>query len=70
MTDLVQRLRKAATTRARGGPAWADYADAADEIERLRARVTDLEHSNQMGCETPADGCDCAGCTYARATWD
>lgn len=38
--DIVQRLRAAAKHRARGGMAWADYEDAADEIERLRDRLS------------------------------
>lgn len=41
--DVVSRLRKAATDRARGGPAWADYADAADCIDELREEAARLD---------------------------
>lgn len=38
---------------------------ARDEVERLQARISQLEDDAGMACETPATGCDCAGCTYA-----
>ena len=40
MDDIVKQLRRASKTRTNGGQAWADYEDAADEIERLRASET------------------------------
>lgn len=38
----------------------------ATEVDRLRAKVEDLQEHAQMACEAPQDGCDCAGCSYAR----
>ena len=57
----------------------ADCDDALAVIETLRAeaallreklaaattRVEELEESTAMACQSPADGCDCAGCLYA-----
>lgn len=34
--ELIGRLRRATQRRARGGPAWADYADAVDALVMLR----------------------------------
>lgn len=46
--ELVERLRRASKERARGGRAWADYADAADEIERLRAENAALREALRL----------------------
>lgn len=58
-------------------PALLNALDAADraaelavaalraEVERLRAEVEELSRSAQMACQSPPDGCDCAGCAFA-----
>lgn len=62
-----------------GGPSFEFHAraatytrDAAAELDRLRAenaelraRIAQLEDDRMMACETPADDCDCCGCSYA-----
>lgn len=54
--DILARLRRASTQRARGGRAWADYADAADEIERLRAlNVRLLEEKTRLERYAPGE---------------
>lgn len=55
-TDIVVRLRLAASQRARGGPAWADYSDAADEIEHLRAlNIRLLEEKTRIEQYAPGE---------------
>jgi hypothetical protein len=47
--------------------ALTDYATVWREVEHLRARVTELEWSNEMACEnTPTKNCSCPGCSLAR----
>lgn len=43
--SLVTRLRRASTDRARGGRAWADYADAADCIEALTRELEAVDRA-------------------------
>lgn len=36
------------------------------ECERLRREVEEWKENASKACETPVDGCDCSGCSYAR----
>lgn len=78
--DTLAAMRVRATESAAAcAAAEHEGDDARAEVETLRAeaallreklaaattRVEELEESTAMACQSPADGCDCAGCLYA-----
>jgi len=46
VADIVKRLRRVAQERARNGANYVNTVSAAEEIERLRAHVAELEAHN------------------------
>jgi hypothetical protein len=40
-------------------------AERGERIRELEKELDELRESASMACETPPDGCDCAGCRYA-----
>jgi plasmid stabilization system protein ParE len=60
---LATRLRELAPGPHDGSKDCEEYLDAVEK------RVAELTESNEMACEAPPPGCDCPGCSIARATY-